>query len=126
MNDVFQLLIMVCGLFVVKEFMGTLSGWIGGDNAMATGESLRKQAKDSIKKKVTGIGGGAVGAFAKAKGARQAGGSFFGSLGKQALEGIGKSSGISEIFDKGRKAYQEGDSRKTFGQEDSLPHQSDG
>lgn len=111
MNDVFQLLIMVCGLFVVKEFMGTLSGWIGGDNAMATGESLRKQAKDSIKKKVTGIGGGAVGVFAKAKGARQAGGSFFGSLSKQALEGIGKSSGISEIFDKGRKSYQEGETQ---------------
>lgn len=49
-NEIFQLLIMVSGLFVVKEFMGTLSGWIGGDNALATGESLKKSATGAVKK----------------------------------------------------------------------------
>ena len=33
--------------------MGTLSGWIGGDNAMATGESLKKQATGAVKKYAT-------------------------------------------------------------------------
>ena len=73
-NEIFQLLMMVCGLFVVKEFMGTLSGWIGGDNAMATGESLKKSATGAIKSKVKAAGkvtSGAFKAVGKARGAFQ-------------------------------------------------------
>lgn len=63
LNDMFQLLIMVSGLFVVKEFMGTLSGWIGGDNALATGENMRKQTKDAMNKYAKPVVKGTVGAF---------------------------------------------------------------
>ena len=66
-NDIFQLLIMVSGLFVVKEFMGTLSNWIGGDNALTTGESLKKSASGALKKYATGTVK-TIGAFQKARG----------------------------------------------------------
>lgn len=65
-NLIFQLLIMVSGLYVVKEFMGTLSGWIGGDNAMATGENLRSSAKKAIKDKATAATKKTAGAFTTA------------------------------------------------------------
>lgn len=65
-NEIFQLLIMVSGLYVVKEFMGTLSGWIGGDNALATGESLRSSTKKAIKDKATAATKKTAGAFTTA------------------------------------------------------------
>jgi len=48
-NDIFQLFIMVCGLFTVKEFIGTLSGWIGGDNAMTAGDGMKSSVTKGIK-----------------------------------------------------------------------------
>lgn len=101
-NDIFQLLIMVSGLFVVKEFMGTLSGWIGGDNAMATGESMRKQAKGAVSKYATGtakVAKGVVGAFHQAKGAAAAGGAKEGFLnfGRSLLGGVEKMAGLGSF-----------------------------
>ncbi len=48
-NEIFQLLIMICGLFTVKEFMGTLSGWIGGDNAMTAGDGMKSTVTKGLK-----------------------------------------------------------------------------
>ena len=101
-NEIFQLLIMVCGLFVVKEFMGTLSGWIGGDNAMATGESMKKSATGAVKKYAKGtvkVASGAFKAMGKARAvsdaARAEGKSGFnaglGSLVSQSAKGLDKS-----------------------------------
>ena len=109
-NDIFQLLIMVSGLFVVKEFMGTLSGWIGGDNALATGSSLRTSTKGAIKKYKEGIGkttNKVAGVFAKAKGARDAGGGFLGSLVSQSFEKVQKDFGFDKIGENTKKAYEE-------------------
>lgn len=101
-----QILVMVSGLYVAKEFIGTLSGWIGADNALSAGEGLRKQTQGAIGKTV----GGAVGVFAKAAGAHKAGGSFLGSLGSQALGGMTKEFGIDidKISKDAKKAYKEG------------------
>lgn len=52
-NTLIQLIIMVCGLFVVKELIGTISGMIGAADAYAQGQSLRqskKAIKDNLKK----------------------------------------------------------------------------
>lgn len=133
-NEIFQLLIMVCGLFVVKEFMGTLSGWIGGDNAMATGESLKKQAKDSVKKHATGavkkVGGafktaGKLSTAAKEGGAKgffgQATKMGLGALDKNVLGGEGKK--MFGAFGEGEKEFKkeqtEGIGKKLEKQQDT-------
>jgi len=48
LNTIFQVFIMVSGLFVVKEFIGTLSGWIGGDNAMTAGKEITSSARKGL------------------------------------------------------------------------------
>ncbi len=51
-----QLFILVTGLFVVKELIGTISGLIGAEDAYSKGASLRTSTKKAIKdhgKKVT-------------------------------------------------------------------------
>lgn len=115
-NDIFQLLIMVSGLFVVKEFMGTLSGWIGGDNAMATGESLRKSAKGAVAKYSTGTAKtikGVTGAFVQAKGAADAGGAKAGfwNFARSAMGGLEKTTGLgtfgSEMFNAKKEIHEQ-------------------
>lgn len=49
-DTIIQLLIMICGLFVVKEFISMISGYIGAEDAYSKGASLRKQTTDSVKK----------------------------------------------------------------------------
>lgn len=88
-----QVIVMVSGLFVVKEFISTLAGWIGGGNALADGESLKKSVTDKVNGKIKS----GVGVFSKAVGARNAGGSFFGSLAKQSFDGVKKASGFSDL-----------------------------
>lgn len=107
-----QIIVMVSGLFVVKEFISTLSGWIGGGNALADGESLKKNVTDSINKKVkTGVG-----AFSKALSTSKTTGrkrDFFGSLGKQAFDGVSKASGFDDL----KKTWKES---KEAGQKDVI------
>ena len=49
LTPIIQLLIMVSGLFVVKEIIGMISGFIGAEDAYSKGASLRKQTKDGVK-----------------------------------------------------------------------------
>lgn len=50
-DSIIQLLIMVAGLFVVKDLISTIASYIGGGNAYADGTSLRSTAKTTIKDK---------------------------------------------------------------------------
>lgn len=49
-NDIVQIFILVTGLLVVKDLIGLISGFVGGDNAYSTGSSLMKQSKDAVVK----------------------------------------------------------------------------
>ncbi|MBR2969506.1 MAG: hypothetical protein IKC49_00425 [Clostridia bacterium] len=93
-----ELIITICGLLIVKEFISMISNFFGLENAYDKGTSLRSGVK-SIQKKAAGVTKGVAGAFARAAGAGAAGGkrSFFASLGGsvrdatvgKALEGLG-------------------------------------
>lgn len=124
-NEIFHLLIMASGLFVVKEFMGTLSGWIGGDDALSTGSGLRSKAKGAVAKYATGTAKtvkGITGAFSQAKGAYDAAGggasgvkAWMGNFTRNTIGGIEKTAGLgtfgSEMLNwrkDNRDAYSKG------------------
>lgn len=94
-----ELIITICGLLIVKEFISMISSYFGLENAYDKGTSMRSAVK-GIQKKAAGVTKGVTGAFAKAMGARAGGGSFRGFLGSlagsvkdatvgKALEGLG-------------------------------------
>lgn len=97
-DTIIQLLIMIAGLFVVKEFISMISGYIGADNAYQQGTSLRKSVTDKIKD--TAKKG--VGVYAKAKGAKAAGGSF----GKAMFKGTMSAFGF-DFSEEMKKAYKD-------------------
>lgn len=86
---IIQLLVMVSGLFVVKEIIGMISGFIGAEDAYSKGTSLRgqttKAAKDWGKKAVTK---GAKYAFSAHNAAKDSTG-FWHKVGA-GLKGVGK------------------------------------
>ena len=94
-----QLILITSGLYVVKEFVSTIAGWIGGGNALADGENLKKNVTDSIKKKTKEVTGG----FARYSGAINKKG-FFKGLGSQVFADIKKESGFDDI----QKSWKEG------------------
>ena len=72
-QSIVHLILLTCGLFMVKDLISMISNYFGAGNAYADGSSMMKQVKDKV-------GGGAkkltVGAFkahAHYKGAREAG-----------------------------------------------------
>ncbi|MFQ6752591.1 MAG: Mbov_0396 family ICE element transmembrane protein [Clostridia bacterium] len=91
-----ELILVICGLLIVKEFISMISSYFGLENAYDKGTSMRSAVK-GIQKKAAGVTKGVTGAFAKAMGARAGGGSFLGSLAGsvkdatvgKALEGLG-------------------------------------
>lgn len=103
LDIIVQILILVSGLYVVKEFIGIIAGWIGSEDALGKGENLKKQTTGAIGKTAKG----AAGAFGKAMGAKKAGGSFMGSLAKQASGSMmGSAFGINPNDLK--KSYKDG------------------
>ena len=81
-NSILHLILLVCGLFMVKDLISMISNYFGAGNAYADGSSMMKSVKDKVGGQVTKT----VSTFAKAKGAHEAGGSFFGSLREQSLK----------------------------------------
>lgn len=121
------LLLTICGLYVVKEFVSMISGYIGAENALTAGESLRKNVRSSVKK--YGEAGaknaaGMTGAFAKAIGVgiahggkagvgaafKSLGGSLL-SAGDSAFKGI-TGVDIHEFENKVESSYKEGKSKE--------------
>lgn len=104
-TDMVQLLMMVCGLFVVKEFISMITGYIGGEDAYSKGVSLRDQTKQGIKKHSVGAAKKTLGAFYGAKRINDKLGNPLGKTGKVLAtpftwtgEQIGK--GVHKLSDK--------------------------
>ncbi len=64
LDNLVQLFVMVSGLLIVKDLIGLISGFVGGDNAYSTGTSLMKASTGAVKKytgatakKVSGVHG---------------------------------------------------------------------
>lgn len=49
-NEIFRIFILVVGLFCVKEIIGLISGYVGGENAYEKGANTMKQAKEAVSK----------------------------------------------------------------------------
>ena len=78
-----SLVLTIAGLYVVKDLIGMISNYIGAGNALSDGASLAGNVKKRMGQGAKFIGNrakGVAGAFQRAKGAREAGGSFAGSL----------------------------------------------
>ena len=90
-NDIIQIFILVTGLLVVKDLIGLISGFAGGDNAYSTGSGLMKGTQGAMKKYVGGAVKSTTGAFASAKAKADAQGTgakgFLKNLGEDALKG---------------------------------------
>lgn len=107
LDSIVQILILTIGLFTVKEFVASITSWIGGEDVISKGASVRKQAKDAVTsraKKAVTAGAFAFGNASNAKGFLGKTGSFFGTLGNEVLKsttgldvmkGIDKSKGKS-------------------------------
>jgi len=109
-----QLIVMVSGLYVVKEFISTLAGWIGGGNALADGESLKKSVNDSISKKVKGgvkVASTAFGAANSKEGFWSKTGAVFGSLAGQSFDGIKKASGYEDLAKTAKESFEAGEKK---------------
>ncbi len=127
LNEIIQIFIFVTGLLVIKDLIGLLSGFVGGDNALATGSSLMKSAAKEVGGRAGKYIAGATGAFSRArsagKSAAAAGGfnnkAFWGSIGSSAGHGLlNMGSNITKTLTGGavdfsgiKKAWDEGDEK---------------
>ncbi len=91
-NYLVNLFVLVTGLLIVKDLIGLISGFAGGDNAYSTGSGLMKSAAKEVGGRYGKAINNTVGAFSRAAGAGKKGGfkaglkSFFvDSAGKGAL-----------------------------------------
>lgn len=50
LSEIIQLILLICGLFCVNEFISMISGYFGAGNAFADGKSLRGSTKGALKK----------------------------------------------------------------------------
>ena len=100
----------VAGLYVVKDFISLVAGFVGGGNAYVDGAGLmtsvnarRKQATGVINKGSRALIHGTSSAFAAGKAAHEAGGSGFGAFFRSASSSILKTvgSGLNTLSAKG-------------------------
>ncbi len=94
LNDIIHILLLICGLYVVNDFVNMISGYIGAGNALSDGKSLRGNVKGAVKKYAGGAikkTTGAFNAIKKANAAKLEGGSssyWWKSMGASTLDGI--------------------------------------
>lgn len=113
-----RLFVLIVGLNLVTEFVGIISSYVGGENALDKGKSVRSAAKESFKKHVAGSVAGVTGAFAKAKGARDAGGRWFSNLTTSAMDSTLKTFGIDRKSI--RESYKSGIEHPDQWREDAV------
>ncbi len=95
-----ELILVICGLLIVKEFISMISSYFGLENAYDKGTTMRKSVQ-GINKKIT-KGVATTGAFigstvAKGLGAKKEGKSFFASVGRTLRDSvIGKADETSD------------------------------
>lgn len=120
-SDIIQLILLICGLFCVNEFITMIVNYFSLGNAYGDGKSLRASAKGALKTNAKRVGG-YVGAFTKGNAVRKevgkggflAGtktffGETFGKAGKNAMADYGLDWNLKE----GNKKAVE-DYRKTY------------
>ncbi len=86
-----QLLLVIAGLYMVKDFIDLVSNLIGAENAYSSGAGLMGSVKTRMRngqKHLNKATKATVGAFAKASAVKKSGGSFFKSLGGSMVGGI--------------------------------------
>ena len=102
LSDIIQLILMVCALFCMNDFISMISGYIGAGNAFSDGKSLRGSATGALKKYGKATVDKSIktfGAFSRSnaarKEARENGAGFFksfgaglGHLGKEGTAGL--------------------------------------
>lgn len=117
MGGLLNLILLIAGLYVVKEVIDLINGFVGGDNAYGTGHTLMKNTSirlRSVQGRANKMTKGTVGAFSKAigstktareqfekgeKGRAGAGAkAFFGSLGGSIGTGL-----LGKTNDKGQR-----------------------
>ncbi len=101
LNSIIQLLLLICALFCMNDFISMITGYVGGNNAFGDGKSLRGQTQGALKKygkatveKGVKVGGafvrGAKSGWETAHANGQNGvGSFFAGVGLGAAKGLG-------------------------------------
>ncbi len=75
-QDIIHIILLTCGLFMVKDFISMISNYFGAGNAYSDGGSMMKSVKDKVKgttKKTGEFVGGVFKARAHFQGAREAG-----------------------------------------------------
>ncbi len=86
-QDIIHIILLICGLFMVKDFISMISNYFGAGNAYSDGSGMM----GNVKKKLSGatkLGASAVGEFRKAAIKSSATGkarTFFGTLAKDGL-----------------------------------------
>ncbi len=91
MGGLLNLILLIAGLYVVKEVIDLINGFVGGDNAYGTGNTLLKNTSirlRSVQGRANKMTKATAGAFAKAAATKKAGGSFFKSMGGSIAGGI--------------------------------------
>lgn len=91
MGGLLNLILLIAGLYVVKEVIDLINGFVGGDNAYGTGNTLLKNTSirlGSVQGRANKMTKATAGAFAKAAATKKAGGSFFKSMGGSIAGGI--------------------------------------
>ncbi len=91
MGGLLNLILLIAGLYVVKEVIDLINGFVGGDNAYGTGHTLMKNTSirlGSVQGRANKMTKATAGAFAKAAATKKAGGSFFKSMGGSIAGGI--------------------------------------
>ena len=86
-----QLLLVIAGLYMVKDFIDLVSNLIGAENAYSSGAGLMGSVKTRMRNGQKHLNKAAkvtAGAFAKASAVKKSGGSFFKSLGGSIAGGI--------------------------------------
>lgn len=121
-----QILLTIAGLYVVKDFISMISGYIGAGNAYADGSGLMGQVKGRMKQGAGWVGKRAKNistAFAHAAGAKKAGGSFFGDLIKgSAVDGLNNAfKGLTGVDIKG--AIKDSKDAADKGEKDAIEKQ---
>ncbi len=95
-----ELILLICGLLVVKEFISMISNYIGAENAYDKGVSMRKSVKEAGKKFGKPVVSGNFKAIGKAWAAHKDGksgvGAYLASLATQTRDGINKSLDITD------------------------------
>lgn len=98
LSDIIQLILMVCAMFCMNDFISMISGYIGAGNAFSDGKSLRSSAKGALKKYGKPTAKMTVGSFVRGVNSQKNGGGFWRGVGSSWADQV-----LGEKDDKGKR-----------------------